>query len=91
VFAALTEQVPSTWAPAQGFLNAVRSRMTADAIGLAERLRRARCGLGGHAMVLHLEPQKMSLRCLDCGEQTPGWTIDAHRSAARQAIAGRRR
>jgi len=75
VFAALTERVPRTSAPAKEFLNTAWSRMTADAIELAERLRRAQCGLGGHSMVLHFEPDKMSLRCLSCGEETPGWTI----------------
>jgi hypothetical protein len=73
VFAALLGHVP----PAQGFLNTVRSRISADTIGLAEWVRRARCGLTGHAMVLHLQPQRISLRCMDCGEQTPGWTIRA--------------
>jgi hypothetical protein len=73
VFAALLAQVP----PGQGFLNNVRSRISADTIGLAAWVRRARCGLTGHSMVLHLQPQKMSLRCMDCGEQTPGWTIRA--------------
>jgi hypothetical protein len=77
VFAALLEHVPSTWAPAQGFLNTAWSRISADTIGLADWVRRARCGLTGHAMILHLQPQKMSLRCMDCGEQTPGWTIHA--------------
>jgi hypothetical protein len=79
VFAALIERLPWTSAPAEGLLNTVRSHMTGDAIGLAEWLRRAQCGLVGHAMVLHLEPDRLSLRCLDCGQQTPGWTIHAHR------------
>jgi hypothetical protein len=77
VFAALLERVPATWAPAQGFLETLRSRITADTLGLAEWVRRARCGLTGHSMVLHLQPQRMSLRCMDCGEQTPGWAIRA--------------
>ena len=75
MFAALLGHVP----PAPGFLNTVRSRISADTIGVAEWVRRARCGLMGHAMVLHLQPQKISLRCMDCGEQTPGWTIRARR------------
>ena len=78
MFAALTDRVPWNWALAQGFLSTARSRITADTIGLAEWLRRAQCGLGGHAMVLHVEPEKLSLRCMDCGQQTPGWTIHAH-------------
>src|SRR5215470_253626 len=34
VFAALLERVPTTWAPAQGFLATARSRIAADTIGL---------------------------------------------------------
>ena len=73
MFAALLGHVT----PVPGFLITVRSRIAADTIGLADWVRRARCGLTGHAMVLHLQPQKVSLRCMDCGEQTPGWTIRA--------------
>ena len=58
-------------------LKLVCSRLTADVLGLAECLRRAQCGLAGHAMVLNVEPERLSLRCLDCGQQTPGWTIQA--------------
>ena len=75
MFAALLERLPSTWAPAHEIASAVWSRLTADAIRVAQRFRRAKCGLGGHAMVLHFEPHKMSLRCMNCGEQTPGWAI----------------
>jgi hypothetical protein len=79
VFAGLMERVPTAWAPTQGFLTNARSRIANEAIGLAEWLRRARCGLEGHSMLLHLEPQKLSLRCMHCGQQTPGWTIHEHR------------
>ena len=77
MFAALLERVPSPWAPAQGFLATARSRITADTIAAAEWVRRARCGLTGHTMILDLQPRKMALRCMDCGERTPGWTIHA--------------
>lgn len=76
MFAALLERVPTTWAPAPGFLANARSRITTDAISLADWLQRARCGLEGHVMVLHLEPRKMSLRCMHCGQRTPGWSLD---------------
>jgi len=78
VFAALMERVPTTWAPAHEFLSHARSRITTDAIGIAEWLRRARCAFEGHAMLLHVEPEKLSLRCMNCGQQTPGWTIHQH-------------
>jgi hypothetical protein len=38
-------------------------------------LRRARCGLTGHTMLLQFEPHRLSMRCHSCGEETPGWTI----------------
>lgn len=34
------------------------------------------CGLGGHEMVRHFEPGRLSLRCLSCGAQTSGWSLD---------------
>jgi hypothetical protein len=43
---------------------------------VACRVREAICGLRGHDMVLHFEPQRLSLRCLGCGVHTQGWTID---------------
>jgi hypothetical protein len=73
------ERVPAAWAPTQGFLTNAGSRIAEDIIGLAWWMRRTRCGLGGHAMLLHLEPEKLSLRCMYCGQQTPGWTIHEHR------------
>jgi hypothetical protein len=36
----------------------------------------ALCGLRGHEMVRHFEPARLSLRCVACGAETPGWTID---------------
>jgi hypothetical protein len=43
---------------------------------VACRVREVICGLRGHDMVLHFEPQRLSLRCLGCGVHTQGWTID---------------
>ena len=78
MFAALIERFPWTSVPTHGFLNAVRSRMSSDAIGLAEWVGRAQCGFVGHAMVLHLEPERLALRCMKCGQQSPGWAIHEH-------------
>ena len=33
------------------------------------------CGIGGHAMVLRLDPGRVSLQCMECGRNTPGWAI----------------
>lgn len=39
-------------------------------------VRRLWCGLAGHDMVRHFEPGRLALRCLRCGAQTRGWTLD---------------
>jgi hypothetical protein len=51
-------------------------RITADIAAFTVWLRRASCGLGGHTMVMHFEPQRVALECVGCGKQTPGWTLD---------------
>ena len=40
-----------------------------------ESLQRMMCGLRGHDAVLHFERHRLSLRCLNCGHQTTGWTL----------------
>lgn len=44
---------------------------------------RVLCGVGGHTRVLHFEPARLSLRCLTCGAETPGWTIEVHPGSRR--------
>ena len=70
------EPMPSV-SPTGAFLNALWPRARAMAIAVAEILLRARCGLGGHAMAMRFEKTRMSLQCLGCGHNTPGWTIHA--------------
>jgi len=69
-------RIPWTAKPARGVMHDLRSRLTSDFAALTVWLRRACCGLGGHMMVLHFEPQRVSLECVGCGKQTPGWRID---------------
>ena len=52
--------------------------LVALVIAASERLARVICGLGGHTLAFHFEPNRMSLYCLSCGHTTPGWTIRAH-------------
>jgi hypothetical protein len=56
-------------------LNIVWSRLKSAAIAIAEGLAQARCGLGGHAMAMRFEKTRVSLQCMSCGHNTPGWTI----------------
>jgi hypothetical protein len=59
-----------------------------------ELLRQTMCGLGGHDTLLHFEDERMSLRCVSCGHETPGWdlnetppTVTVRGDARRHALA----
>jgi hypothetical protein len=68
-------RIPWTGKPARGVIHDLWSRLTSDLAAFSVWLRHARCGLGGHMMVLRCEPHRVSLECVDCGKQTPGWTL----------------
>ncbi len=34
------------------------------------------CGLRGHDTLLRFENERMSLRCVSCGHETPGWELN---------------
>ena len=46
-----------------------------DGLGVLNRLRQMLCGLHGHDTMLHFEQDRMSLRCVSCGHETPGWEL----------------
>ena len=37
--------------------------------------RRLTCAVRGHRTVLHFEPRRLALRCIECGYETPGWSL----------------
>ena len=39
-------------------------------------IHRGLCALRGHDLHLHREPRRLSVRCADCGWQSPGLTIE---------------
>jgi hypothetical protein len=39
-------------------------------------LRQAYCGIHGHDTMLRFEQGRMSLRCVSCGHETPGWELN---------------
>ncbi len=49
-----------------------------DRVGgrVMDRVRQAFCGLHGHDTLLHFEHGRMSLRCVSCGHETPGWELN---------------
>jgi uncharacterized Zn finger protein len=53
---------------------------------LLQSLRRAMCGLRGHQEVFHFERHRLSLRCLDCGHETPGWILVPETRQARPSV-----
>jgi hypothetical protein len=49
-----------------------------DGLGgrVMDRLRQMYCGLHGHDTLLHFDKDRMSLRCVSCGHETPGWELN---------------
>ena len=41
----------------------------------AIRLQQVVCGLKGHDELLHFEQARISLHCVSCGYQSPGWEV----------------
>ncbi len=39
------------------------------------RLQQILCGLRGHDTIVHFEHGRMSLQCVSCGHESPGWTV----------------
>jgi hypothetical protein len=42
---------------------------------VSSRLSQLICGLSGHQLLLSAEPGRLSLKCMSCPYETPGWTI----------------
>ena len=61
--------------PASGPLAMLRSMVAGRAAAAAADQRRAPTRHRGHAMLLQFEPRRLSMRCHNCGEETPGWAI----------------
>jgi hypothetical protein len=58
---------------------------TGDLSGhVMDRVRQMLCGLHGHDALLQFEQDRMFLRCVSCGHETPGWEVsEPARVAAR--------
>jgi hypothetical protein len=44
-------------------------------ISILERAHQLACSLRGHDVILHFERDRLSLCCLNCALQTPGWSL----------------
>ena len=54
-------------------------------VSVARQLARLWCGMQGHLIMLHFEPNKLSLQCSLCGYETEGWEVGRPMTARRQA------
>jgi hypothetical protein len=52
---------------------------------VSRQLARMWCGLHGHVIMLHFQPNKLSLQCSLCGYETEGWEVGRPMTARRQA------
>jgi hypothetical protein len=52
---------------------------------IAGQFARLWCGMHGHLIMLHFEPNKLSLQCSMCGYETEGWEVGRPMTARRQA------
>jgi len=43
---------------------------------MVDRVRQMWCGLHGHDALLQFEQDRMFLRCVSCGHETPGWNLN---------------
>lgn len=46
-------------------------------------VRQAMCSLRGHDEFLQFEKNRVFLRCVSCGYETPGWAVDRKTSVVR--------
>ena len=51
----------------------------------ARRIARFWCGLNGHLILMHFEPNKLSLQCSLCGYESEGWEVGRPMTARRLA------
>ena len=64
--------------------------------GLLAGMRRRWCEMLGHDLILHTEPGRMSVQCVDCGWESSGWLMDRPHfvftcGAPRRTTSGRTR
>ena len=43
------------------------------------RVHRGLCAMHGHDLLLHFEPRRLALLCVNCGWESAGWTFDRPR------------
>ena len=54
-------------------------------LAISRQVARFWCGMHGHVIMLHFEPNKLSLQCSLCAYETEGWEVGRSMTARRQA------
>ena len=75
MLASLVERIHVGVDPAPRALAAVWSLGCDGTMALVGWLRRTQCGLNGHEMIRRHERDRISLECLFCGAESPGWSL----------------
>jgi hypothetical protein len=57
--------------------------------GFVDRARQFLCGLSGHDSLLHFQNGRMSLMCVLCGHETPGWDLGSAAMSRERTSASR--
>jgi hypothetical protein len=55
-----------------------------------EWVRQTFCGLHGHDTLLQFEQDRMFLKCVSCGHETPGWALNEPRPITMEVAELRR-
>jgi hypothetical protein len=42
---------------------------------ITDKIRQFFCGLQGHDALVHFDKTRISLQCVSCGYETPGWDL----------------
>ena len=53
----------------------------------ASWIRRFICGLQGHESLMHFERGRLSLKCISCGHESPGWDLRKSQAADAPLVA----
>src|SRR5258708_21507560 len=68
---------PQSTASREG-LRVASELMQEEGLGgkMLDWLRQTFCSMHGHDTMLHFQQERMSLRCVSCGHETPGWSLN---------------
>jgi len=62
--------------------------MATTLVSAARQVRQFICGLHGHDALLHFDQRHVSLLCVVCGHESPGWNLPGAAAAARVGDSG---